>query len=170
MAIFTLNMYTSKIIEDIAQEVLDLTHAFENYTNVSKISNALGLKVIPALFNDNNIAGMLVYNDQEKAIYVNSTEIKERQRFTIAHEIGHFILHNELIQANKQNIFYRGDDNSSKPEEKQANQFAASLLMPKKELERTLNSFEKIHVEPIAEIFKVSKQMAYFRLVNLGLI
>lgn len=61
------------------------------------LANKLGLAVQFELM-DENISGVLEkQNDGKFHIKVNSRHHPNRQRFTIAHEIGHFILHNHLI-------------------------------------------------------------------------
>src|SRR5690606_15091493 len=55
----------------------------------------------------------------------------ERQRFTIAHEIGHLVLHRHLqaaFQCSKQEVHYSQDN--AKQMEREADNFAANLLMP----------------------------------------
>lgn len=65
------------------------------------------------------------------SIGVNSREPLSRKRFTVAHEIGHFLLHRGKLDAGvfQEDTMYRGTGMSS-TEEVEANQFAADLLMP----------------------------------------
>lgn len=65
------------------------------------------------------------YDPQKQEIYVNILEPYKRQRFTKAHEIGHFVLgHGE---SDREDYTINSDI-----KERAANQFAAELLMPEK--------------------------------------
>lgn len=78
--------------------------------------------------------GMLVRNpenDREWGIFYNANACRERQRFTIAHELGHFILHRKsqsLFNCSKESI-YSGADRLAQIE-READDFASNLLMP----------------------------------------
>lgn len=107
-----------------------------------------------------NASGYLVKD--EKKIYVNILEHPVRQRFTIAHEIGHYYLNHEntgfLMRDERLNI-------GSKKEDQEANAFAMELLMPE-------NKFIKLFYihqsyEKLARIFGVSYSMAKNRYLDL---
>lgn len=80
-------------------------------------------------FKKEHFCGMLVLDEYETTIVYNSNHSPERRNFTIAHELGHFLLH-----RNKQSQFVdRADnmlDNTINEFEMQANAFAAELLLP----------------------------------------
>ena len=115
---------------------------------------------------------MLVRKEEESLIGVNSSESFVRQRFTIAHELGHFFLHPQKktfvdFRDNKQGI-------ARKPREVQANMFAAAILMPKKYLEKDFaslikNEFTEEHLAFLADKYQVSEKAMNFRLINLKL-
>jgi len=70
-------------------------------------------------------------NENEWGIFVNSKARPERRRFTIAHELGHFILHRPIqpsFQCDKESV-YTGID-TLKQIEREADDFASNLLMP----------------------------------------
>jgi len=99
--------------------------------NVISLAKTMGLRVFSESFSQ-NISGKL-YRDTESAagwsISVQAGEPTYRQRFTIAHELGHFVLHREFIKGDlEDDTFYR----SGLPhwQETQANAFAADVLMP----------------------------------------
>ncbi len=94
-----------------------------------------------------NYSGFI--DKDKKLIYVNDEEPFYRKRFTIAHEIGHYVLEH----GNR--IDYRNHKYSNEPEELEADLFAASLLMPKSafmEVYRTLGLSE------LAAFFAVSRK------------
>lgn len=78
--------------------------------------------------------GMLVRNPDDVAewgIFYNGSASLERQRFTIAHELGHFILHRDRevsFQCDKASV-YSGQDTLAMIE-READDFASNLLMP----------------------------------------
>ena len=91
------------------------------------------------IYEDKNILGGLIFDD--KRIEINETLIKNEGRlnFTIAHEIGHIILH-VPIYDNKSEILCRKDEgeysDKKQPVEVQADMFAANLIMPDKLVKR----------------------------------
>lgn len=86
------------------------------------------------------ISGHIKREENGYVIRVNSREHAYRQRFTMAHEVGHFILHRSILdQAGgvNDNTLYRTDIHAPaynshihRVHERQANSFAANLLMP----------------------------------------
>lgn len=107
-------------------------------------------------------------------ISVNKSDHYYRQRFTMAHELGHFLYHFHLIgDGVDDNTAYR-----SAPEgrffnkkilpshETEANQFAASVLMPK---DLVLSEWEKSqNLADVSKRFQVSQQAMQYRLQGLG--
>ncbi len=114
------------------------------------------------------LSGMLLPARRE--VWVNRHESRERRRFSGAHEVGHFLLH---AQGQPDGVFCRagdlqpGPDSSERLREREANRFAAELLMPEPLVTREA---ERHGADPIslAEVFAVSDLAMAFRLVNLG--
>ena len=157
-----------KNIDMLALRLLKEHRAFNGYTRVVEIANHLGLQVVSAGFKDNKISGMLMLNNDEQNIYVNATEPVVRQRFTIAHEIGHYVLHNDIIAHQQGNIFYRDQLHSHHPMEREANRFAAALLIPQ---DSAISDWKHIHnIVVFASFYMVSVDTAKYRLQELGLI
>ena len=98
-------------------------------------------------------------------IYVNKLDHPQRQAFTIAHELGHWMLHREyfLKEPEKYPVLARfGDPDKDNPMEKEANKFAACLLVPSHLLKPVLGA----SVSALAEIFGVSRTMMEFCVQN----
>ncbi|WP_283147596.1 ImmA/IrrE family metallo-endopeptidase [Silvimonas soli] len=99
------------------------------------------------------------------------TDPEVRQRFTVAHEIGHLALGHLTDQSER----YRDDVASffsgvKDPKEVAANKFAAALLMPKVAIDWVLANKPNIYsVEQMAEMFNVSSAAMGFRLDALGI-
>lgn len=107
--------------------------------------------------------------EEPAKIYVNSTHSHVRQRFTVAHEIGHFF-HEGLLRNGSYDSLRREEGHANlgtDPKERWANSFAASLLMPGGPVS-TLYASGRTTSE-LASTFNVSEAAMSFRLANLGL-
>ena len=122
---------------------------------------------------DSDISGLVVFQNQSAKVAINQFHHRNRQRFTLAHEIGHIQLHakgKDRVFVDKR--FFRNDQSSKGElrEEIEANAFAASLLMPKHLIDEHLNADEGItdtEVFRMATKFEVSEQAMTLRLVRL---
>jgi hypothetical protein len=102
--------------------------------NVAAIADDLGL----GLYESNlgkGVSGALVrdptYGTKSGfVIFVNQDEAYVRQRFTAAHEIGHFVLHKDRIGERIEDNYLLRAEGLSNTLEHQANRFAADLIMP----------------------------------------
>ena len=118
---------------------------------------------------------------RDKKIYMNNSHEQElrnnlgRMNFTIAHELGHWILHKDSAQEKlpgftDEFLICRGINNSINDRERQADTFAAHLLMPEKFVKAQLNNFKtylnEYDLKQIANVFRVSKQAMQIRLVK----
>lgn len=129
---------------------------------------------------DGQVSGMVHRRHDGVAIIgVNSVHSLGRQRFTIAHELGHLVLHKDekLHVDEKPPIRFRNEESSraTNATEIEANQFAAELLMPiellTKEIESISDDTEAEEaVSYLAERFQVSEQAMTLRLTRLGML
>jgi Zn-dependent peptidase ImmA (M78 family) len=162
--------------KDLAGDVLEFYSIKSPPVPIEDIIEGYGLKLdfIDLKEEGNGIAGLL--DARTNTILVNIHDNPRRQRFTIAHELCHALLHKEMLKDNPDlGIFYRKSidtyeltDSSDQVEEKQANHFAAHLLIP----EKFLRKFAPLcNYSPIllAEIFNVSVQALKFHMNNLGI-
>lgn len=96
-----------------------------------EIAEQFGLAVVRTPL-ENNVGGFILKKHGEAVrIYVNSNDSQERQRFTLAHEIGHYWLHRD-DGGEFGYVEYRGElsTRGTDPVERWANSFAAELIMP----------------------------------------
>lgn len=95
------------------------------------------------------------YDPQENAIFVNKDEFPLRQTFTIAHELGHAKLHMDWVNSDDYHIFWRDPSRNKNddPHEKEANAFAANLLLPRSLLDKYYRGHS---VETLSRVFAVS--------------
>ncbi|HXE46017.1 MAG TPA: ImmA/IrrE family metallo-endopeptidase [Conexibacter sp.] len=126
--------------EQAARDLLTTTWRFNPDEGIcqlpispSYIAERLGLKVHQA-YLEPDVSGMLAKREgQDAEIYVNAGDSEARQRFSCAHELGHYV---QRVSGNEDDSFgyidRRGPTASqgTEPEEIFANQFAAELLMP----------------------------------------
>ncbi|MFC5471047.1 ImmA/IrrE family metallo-endopeptidase [Cohnella suwonensis] len=153
----------------------DLMHDYP--INPLIITKGEGVKVIEHNFNGNDISGIISKQDDNVTIYINRNEPPARQKFTIAHELGHLFLHMTDEDGNflDNSVSLYRTNNSTMPlpaevanREAEANRFAAALLMPKDAIE-----FEWLFadsVEEMAKTFEVSEIAMKIRLKSLGII
>lgn len=157
-------------IEFIAQDTLKRLKVSDLPIPIEEIASKLGVKISRAPSSE--FSGMLIRKDGRALIGISSNEAPVRQRFTIAHELGHFLLHRQ------KDAFVDYRDNKSAimrtPREKQANAFAAALLMPKDQLVKDFrkfarNGFSDDELKLLAERYDVSVDSMRFRIMNLHL-
>lgn len=143
--------------------------------NIRGLCNELGVQVHSA-FLDSEISGMLERKGNGKyKITVNASDRATRQRFTIAHELGHYILHRSLIgDGVDDDRAYRSTNkgkyhntNIGPRQETEANKFAADVLMPwalvKRHREAYAGPTDQLVTE-LASRFQVSRQAMEIRL------
>lgn len=148
---------------------------------VEKIAEYLGIRVQYET-TDDDLSGFLLRDlSRNKAVIgVNAKHHESRKRFTVAHELGHFMLHeHENLHVDKRFMIQLRDEKSSKGEfedEKEANLFAAELLMPVDFIQSDLSEISEFDLEDeqfikeLADRYKVSTQAMTFRLAYLGYI
>lgn len=105
--------------------------------------------------DEEDYLGKITFNPLEIKISRKARENKDRWRFTIAHEIGHLILHSKLLkericekQDTEQTLFgYYTTNNNSKRLELQSNLFASNLLLPEHILHNSVSRlFQKYRI------------------------
>ncbi len=104
-------------------------------TSVEKVAKGLGISIRYAPLED-ELSGMAFIKENTKVIVVNALHHPHRQRFTIAHEIGHHVLHADELATgvHVDKVIMRRDVISASgtdDQEIQSNVFASELLMPK---------------------------------------
>ncbi|MHB8858646.1 MAG: ImmA/IrrE family metallo-endopeptidase [Thermoleophilia bacterium] len=152
-----------------AQALLEMLNISKPPVDVNAVAKSLGFEVLPYDFPD-DVSAILMVEDGEQVIGVNKNHPEVRQRFSIAHELGHFISgHDDFAGGNKyfkDGTFNYGD--SQNRSELEANEFAAELVMPEKFLrEDVINN--GLEVPNLAKKYNVSQQALWIQLINLKL-
>ena len=138
----------------------------------------LGYKLLRYPLGDSADLGFTVKRDNDIVIFTNSCCRLSREIFTLAHEIGHVVLHlddeNSFIDDN---VTINGRSRDEK--EQEANYFAACLLMPSDDVDRFIDlEIENFHEKGLSAMdiarimseFNVSFDMALNRLESLNVI
>jgi Zn-dependent peptidase ImmA (M78 family) len=169
-------------IEKKAEGLIDISKISGPAVPVKDIIKNKGLDVMPYDLGE-GVSGTLVIENNKGYIAYNPSDSATRQRFTMAHELGHFLLH--AANPNSSKVFvdmsfivkYRGSKNYTPSEwkqEQQANAFAAALLMPLKfiKVELAKKENQKLGevelIESLAKTFEVSVPAMTFRLNNIN--
>ncbi len=136
---------------------------------VKRLPAMLGIKLHPAFLGD-GISGMLEKSGDTFLLTVNATEPDTRQRFTLAHELGHYMLHRHLVgDGLDDDRAYRSTEVGKyhntligPREETEANRFAANLLMPREAIKREWAK-DGMTVHQMAQMFGVSEHSMSIR-------
>ena len=131
-------------IQQLADELRKSTNQQTLPINVEAMAKALGAEIINDSFED-DLSGFSIQKQGKKLIGINENHSPNRRRFTIAHELGHLFLHSSKTVNYETSLLMFRDGRStdgSDPKEREANRFAAELLMPegllRKEMEKLL--------------------------------
>lgn len=135
---------------------------------VVRIASELGLRVYTRNDWPENISGRIFRSEElgggaGYAIEVNADHHENRRRFTIAHEIAHFILHPNLIgnELYDDGLYRSGLSNVV---ERQANKFAQRILMPDHLIQEAISQYGSSDPTHLARLFKVSEAAMRIRL------
>lgn len=153
-------------IRQYAELVAEHHDLFENgyRADLHRLVKKLGgsIDVASSLFADE---ALTVFEEGNFVIHLPPLTSERRDRFTIAHELGHYFLHYLQPAKTGESHFGRGGRNLA---ETQANYFAASLLMPEQKFRDAFQQFDGDEWA-IADAFGVSPQAASVRAQTLNL-
>lgn len=142
--------------------------------SVEEVAHAVGIIEVNGI-SSSNFEGILVTDGAKTkgTIAYNDGSLLERRRFTIAHEIGHFLIptHNASAQCAKADMSIVKSADARKSKEAEANRFAACLLMPAKLYladMRKLGAPETEHILRLASRYCVSKEAVARRFTDLS--
>ena len=149
---------------------------------VEDVAKHLGLRVL-SMELEEDVSGLLITKPDMACIVIREGDHLVRQRFSIAHEIAHFYLKHQFepgehVHVDRGHRISHRDKRSSagtNHKEIEANQFAASLLMPSQLVMESIKSLktEELydeHVTKLAKEFNVSEQAMTIRLSVMGLL
>ncbi len=172
-----IDSHTESIIQELKVE---LSGYYDKYSlDIDAVCKKFGIKLLEAEF-PNQLSGTLIKENGDWVIAVNSLHAPTRRRFTVAHELGHFLaIQNESeialdylernggvikdnVSINRAEVDANEDDYQV---ERQANHIAAAILMPDDKV-LALNE-EGLDVAEMARRFEVSESAMSYRLKSL---
>lgn len=159
-------------IARLAEEILAQANVAKPPVPIEDVARVAGFRLIKEHL-DSDFSGFYVMRAGTPTIGINIAHPPVRQRFTIAHEIGHARLHADDHYDRE----FRRDPSSATatdPDEIDANAFAANLLMPahwiRERWAEATDLLDNDWVVRTAREFGVSTQSLMFRIENLGLL
>jgi Zn-dependent peptidase ImmA (M78 family) len=176
-------MRTRREIEEQVERLLQKHGINDAPVPIDLIAKSEGLPVIETSLKA-EVSGALIQSHGVSGIAVNSSHHPNRRRFTVAHELAHFLLAHEGKEdhIDWQFTIIRRDGVSSEAsdfQEIEANFFAASMLMPKQMIREDVSRNVRYNGEPdasedeiqlLARKYQVSESAMKYRLINLGLL
>lgn len=150
--------------------------------HVEQLAEALGAEIARHRFEGPE-SGFALRDGTRWIIGVNVQTSRRRQRFTIAHELGHLLLHEGrplTVDQAVLRIDLRNEVSSmaTDDQEIQANTFAATLLMPEEIVLAYATNVVRMNgeitrddlISELARTFDVSSEAMGYRLINLGIL
>jgi len=156
----------------LAQKIIIEAKVGDPPVDLNKVLANLEMNLLPYDFPE-KVSAILLKENNMLVVGVNKNNHLNRQRFSIAHEIGHYMLgHYRDMFVDTAEIsegkFDAFDTEHNKVQEQEANHFAGELLMPSINLKR---DFQKLHnVDALSKLYQVSKEALWIRLLKLKLV
>lgn len=156
-----------KEVSDIVDYAME-NGFIENYqVNIEKIVEGNGIKLKKENNLPSSVSGYLKMIDDEWVIGVNTKHHPKRQRFTIAHEFAHYILHkDERGTFIDEEIYFRKSKDSSI--EYNADRFAAEILMPQNIFLKAVKEEKITRIKDLSDRFNVSVMAIEMRAKDLN--
>ncbi len=165
-------------IKKMVSHLLSRASITEPPVALDKIVHLLKIKIKIAPYEgENDLSGVLIRDLNKTIIGVNSNHNRHRQRFTISHEIGHYLLHegNQVYIDRKYKLNFRDETSSygTNRQEVEANAFASMLLIPEEFLLQDLQQHEidildENDIQYLARRYNVSPQAMSLRLSRIS--
>ena len=130
--------------------------------DIYAMADELGCEVFTATMPKDR-SGAISHKDGKFRIHISNVDSENRQRFTCAHELAHFLLHSDIVREKPlyENTLLRGT--MSNPQEVEANALAADLLMPFDVLHPVVET-RKYGINELAKKFGVTRAAMLVRL------
>ncbi len=162
---------SSMVLADFVSS-LSSTESFP--VHVKEIAERFGIKVLFSMSMPQDVSGFIERKvDEQYRIVVNANHNEHRQRFTIAHEISHYILHRDILEKRSivdrnanHGVMFRSNATTD-IQEREANNLAAKILMPTNAIRHAITQGSRT-VSALANQFDVSPEAMRIRLENLG--
>ena len=154
----------ANVFRDNPEYVKDST--FDIFSYVESLPE-IELKMVPL---GDDISGYIEKVNGKYVIVINNLQSPLRQRFTLAHEFGHYSLHRDNLEGKHQDTtLFRDANEDSLGIEYAANDFAAELLIKKKKFESAIKSGTNTPKQ-LSALFQVTEKAILYRAYKLGII
>ncbi|ROR90939.1 ImmA/IrrE family metallo-endopeptidase [Nocardioides aurantiacus] len=163
-------------VDSAARELLETHGVSGPPVDVYELARQLEVAVVETTMGK-DVSGMLIRDHGALTVGLNKRQVDKRKRFTLAHELGHLVLHRGRPLIVDSSIRYNLRDSTSATatnrEEIEANRFAAALLMPEDAVRKAVQATQATTPEELqrklGRIFEVSTEAMGYRLMNLGI-
>ena len=127
-----------------------------------EVVQSSGVFVFKDSFKEPDFSGLCLYDKEFPVIYINNSEAKTRQIFTIFHELAHILFHTSGFDPQNEHYF-RSLRDTNKKIEAICNEFAGAFLVPEDSIPKTI---ELKDIKKIADSYSVSKEVFLIRLLK----
>lgn len=147
-----------------AKQILNENSFVEPPVDVYEIARNNGITIKEERFPDDlkDVSGFINIQSSQPVMYVNTSDSPNRKKFTVAHELAHWVLHQDEIKTDPEKavLLRMAIGANTDPLEQEANAFAAELLVP-------MDYFQTIEddksISELAELFQVSTEVIGYR-------
>lgn len=171
-----MNSELRKVINEIAEIIIETLQIKIPINSLEDTVRSLGGKIKRNKLKDGS-DGKIYREGEGFVIEIPETYLEYREKFTIAHELGHLFLHmgyaidKEIWDKNKDRVYLRKEVGEM---EYQAHEFAAALLMPRElffeKMNENYNGDGTYSMNNVADYFQVSLEAAINRGRWLGIL
>ncbi len=140
---------------------------------IEEVARAVGITDFQELEADSFEGALVTDQHKSKGVILTKAGARdERRRFTVAHELGHFLIpsHKGNRQCTSGDLKERRSDNDHRRQEAEANRFAAGLLMPRPWFKRDMDQLgdaDVVHVQKLARRYRTSLEATINRYIEL---
>lgn len=149
-----------------ALDLLKTTGITAGPVDINLIASYLGFKICPVTLHPKQ-KGAVFAQGKTRIIVVNENHPLSLQRYTVGHELGHFVNGDNHAESEPIETEFRFLSHHFQ-QERSADAFAAELLMPKEFLEVDLRKYG-LDIPKLLEIYQVSEKALWIRLNTLRL-
>lgn len=128
-----------------------------------------GVFLFKDTFKQRDVSGFSLFDDEFPLIYINNSTSKNRQIFTIFHELAHLLVHTGGVTL-RDDTYIRALHGDAKQIEMFCNAFAAHLLMPESDFKGQEQATDDANILRLSRRYKVSREVVLRRMLDLGLV
>lgn len=154
-------------LEEFTSDILIQNDMYKIPVDLIKIANNNNIEVYQSEVEEKISGAIKYYKKEDKfIILLNEKDSEFRKRFTLAHELGHYFLHKDILKSDEIHVdtLYR----MPSEKEREVDYFAGALLINKNLLEKMY--LKTTSISALSQIFEVSESAMTVRLDILGML